>query len=232
VYSNVVLKNIADTFDTGSLRGSSAGCIFERLCLEGMPLNGKSFTLLSLSQPNAQMSITIPSPIQKFSRNKTTSGVKLSAETLYHPSAQNFESGDAFYQDHSGALFVFQITVAQTHPVKAAGLDRICGLFNGVKNCHLVFVTPNNGRLNSQQSITTTSSEAIQRASSSVRKFESHQWKLEYAFSVTSFSSTLHTQQEKRTRSGQSSVVVEEVEEDSSTEPLPSRSRKKKQRTE
>mmetsp|Transcript_28557 Transcript_28557/g.48271 ORF Transcript_28557/g.48271 Transcript_28557/m.48271 type:complete len:131 (-) Transcript_28557:142-534(-) len=108
----------------------------------------------------------------------------LEADILYVPIIGNLESGDAFFlQSDTNTLYVLQITVGETHPVKANGLNVIFERFSNiiVNNCYLVFVTPKNGQLlrRPQTIVTQRGMECIAQ-SVAVDKFAKNQWVLEY----------------------------------------------------
>ena len=75
------------------------------------------------------------------------------SNVLYVPTGSNFESGDAFFIEgtkEESELYILQLTLAKTHPIKAKGLLRIVKYFkdsgykidsNCMKMC-FVFVTP------------------------------------------------------------------------------------------
>lgn len=94
-----------------------------------------------------------------------------------------FESGDAFCVTDQNELIVFQITVAEHHPVKMNGLTKICDLFSdlAISSHHLVFVVPSRPQLQMQQQI--TPSKDVNKARE-VREFESNQWLFIYCLPV------------------------------------------------
>jgi hypothetical protein len=63
------------------------------------------------------------------------------------------------------------------------GLNNIYALFRDtavIENCHLIFVVPTQGQLNSKQNIITQEGEVCSRKSDQVNLFENNQWRLEY----------------------------------------------------
>ena len=66
---------------------------------------------------------------------------KREGEYLY-PSIPNFESVDSFARVKD-TLFMFQITVSASHPVKANGLEKVIKQFGeGCTTSNLIFVVP------------------------------------------------------------------------------------------
>jgi hypothetical protein len=110
----------------------------------------------------------------------------LEADLLYVPIIGNLESGDAFFfQSSTNTLYVLQITVSETHPVKAHGLNVIFERFgNMVVSCCLVFVTPKNGRLRKRQIIVTQQGADAVAQSEAARKFSTNQWLVEYEIPI------------------------------------------------
>ena len=92
------------------------------------------------------------------------------------PSHGTLESVDAFCCLND-TVFGFQITIAESHPVKMRGLRVIAQRFpNAIKQC-LVFVTPLNGKLVSQQHLHTTESRVAQKHDG-VEGFAQNQYKM------------------------------------------------------
>jgi hypothetical protein len=181
LHQRVILMQSVTYFNggTGAYGGSFAGYHFENICLHALPIAQTVQKIFSLNGSTIQpRELSIPTVQYVEFRIQQLEPLP---NVLYVPTKKNFESGDAFYFD-AGELFVFQITVGASHPVKAHGLDTICALFQPpervIENCHLIFVVPAQGQLNSKQNITTLKDE--EKVSHQVKLFEKNQWRLEY----------------------------------------------------
>jgi hypothetical protein len=173
---------------TGAYGGSFAGYHFEFMCLDAPPIAGTEQTITPLTSDIQTRILSIPSS-QKVDFNKQREQIDLQQNIFYIPTKKIFESGDAFFWSNENELFVFQITVGRSHPVKAHGLDEICKLIpmnkkGLIQKYHLVFVVPAQGQLSSSQQLTTTKGEPRIRKSEEVKSFEANQWRLEYFLPV------------------------------------------------
>ena len=99
---------------------------------------------------NDKRVIKIPATTCNFDNH---TDISWTSNVLYIPNGSNFESGDAFFIEGTkerSELYILQLTVAKTHPIKAKGLLRIVKFFKDIgykidSNCmkmSLVFVTP------------------------------------------------------------------------------------------
>jgi hypothetical protein len=94
-------------------------------------------------------------------RNWRNNSKNLRENVLFLPTVDNLESGDTFcVKELNGVLtlIVLQVTISGSHSVKINGLEIICKCYANanieIKNKILIFVTPVNGKLNSQQNLT------------------------------------------------------------------------------
>ena len=119
----------------------------------------KEMTVFSLNKKGSPSSkitdnderiIKIPAITHKFD---SCTDISWASNVFYVPTGSNFESGDAFFIEgtkEESELYILQLTVAKTHPIKAKGLLRIVKFFKDIgykidSNCmkmSLVFVTP------------------------------------------------------------------------------------------
>lgn len=178
-----IINKARNYFNTGvgSGGGTLAGFQFENICLRGVPISGKQLEMQSLSTASApSVWINVPE-MSTLGRNWKSNALQV--DVLYVPIIGNLESGDAFFlQSSTNTLYVLQITVGETHPVKANGLNAIFERFSNVcvRDCCLVFVTPKNGQLRTHQNIVTKKGERSTALSEAARKFGNNQWLLEY----------------------------------------------------
>jgi hypothetical protein len=186
LHHRVILMQSQNYFNggTGAYGGSFAGYHFENICLHALPFAQTVQRIVSVNDSTIQpRELSIPTAQHVNFKIQ----IEPLPNVLYVPTKKNFESGDAFYFNE-GELFVFQITVGASHPVKAHGLDNICALFHrnhpAIQNCHLIFVVPAEGQLNSKQNITTLKGEMGSRKSNEVKLFEKNQWRLEYHLAI------------------------------------------------
>lgn len=184
-YKQIILSQSANYFNggPGAYRGSFDGFHFEAVCLTAIPLAEHIHEVTSLNNSGLIKELSIPPSRKVNFRDDQT----VESDVLYIPTSKNFESGDAFYLSNN-ELFVLQITIAETHPVKANGLQKIFDFFRngGISNftCHLVFVVPKDGKLVNKQNITTKEGKIAKHMSSAVVEFDEHQWRLEYIINV------------------------------------------------
>jgi len=178
--SDEVFKKIVDLYRTQLLQlplhllnfgiapnvygGSTAGCLFEKICLWLKPIAGQQIAAQSFHSGIVR---TIQLPIMSlleyhWKRNARDDPTKqLQPNVLYQPKMCNLESGDAFCvipMDHDVGfqLIALQITVSERHPIKLGGLRDIIAAFPRTiqeQICAklLVFVTPLDGKLVSAQ---------------------------------------------------------------------------------
>ena len=178
-----IVNKARNYFNTGvgAGGGTLAGYQFENICLRGVPISEKQLQIQSLSRASApSVCIDVPK-MSNLGRNWKLD--ELQVDVLYVPIIGNLESGDAFFlQGDTNTLYALQITVGNTHPVKANGLNVIFQRFSnaGVHDCCLVFVTPKNGQLRTRQTIVTQKEKRCTALPEAVRKFAENQWLLEY----------------------------------------------------
>ena len=172
-YSNAMKMK----FNGGVFGGGDDGVLFEHLSLNVFTIAEKSFDLAPLTNNNTACKIGIPGKAMLTPNWKT---LQLHPNTLYVPSHGTLESGDAFCcLDQT--VIVFQITIAELHPVKMQGLRVISDRFpNATRQC-LVFVIPSNGKLKAPQKFHTTEGKVAQRFDG-VDGFMQNQYKLENEF--------------------------------------------------
>lgn len=171
------------------LGGSSAGNLFEKVCLWLKPIAGQSISARSMETANTY-NITLPVMTlleyhwKENARDDLTK--KLQPNFLYQPKISNLESGDAFCVLPSGLandqqpvflLVVLQITVGENHPVKVNGLHDIILAYpefvqQRIIKKLLVFATPLDGKLNSVQPLHTQQNKVAQVIPNLVKGFE------------------------------------------------------------
>ena len=131
-------------------------------------LNKKSSPSSKITD-NDKRTIKIPAKTHEFDN---CTDISWTSNVFYVPSGLNFESGDAFFIEgtkEESELYILQLTVAKSHPIKAKGLLRIVKFFKDVgykidSNCmkmSLVFVTP--AKDNVPDEILMTNCQTIQR---------------------------------------------------------------------
>jgi hypothetical protein len=100
-----ILAQAIRTFNAGEASrtygASSAGVLFEKMCLWSCPLTNKTLDVIQLDSLSSTAStvltnsVTFPSSIEELPRNWTSGNVLL-PDILYIPRSCNLESGDAF----------------------------------------------------------------------------------------------------------------------------------------
>lgn len=192
-HTSALVADAANLFNAGGglatekLGAVSAGHLFEKICLWLVPLSGRKITPKALwsegkvdDVPLGQ--ITLPSTkILPYNWKKLKD---LEEGFLYQPLISNLESGDAFcLLNHNGLhmLLVLQVTVGQSHPVKANGLKEIVLAFPEPKRLLIarkviVFVTPSDGKINAVQALHSQNGTVLSASTvpHEVRDFE--QW--------------------------------------------------------
>ena len=170
VASSYVFDTIADIYNIrifstwrnylakSGVRGIDAslqGHKFENNFFLDLPKEMKLYALNKKGSPSSKITdnderiIKIPEITYKFDNY---ADISWKSNVLYVPNGSNFESGDAFFIEgtkEESELYILQLTLAKTHPIKAKGLLRIVKYFkdSGYKidsNCmkmYLVFVT-------------------------------------------------------------------------------------------
>jgi hypothetical protein len=122
---------------------------------------------------NDERIIKIPATIDYFNNDRD---ISWTSNVLYAPIGSNFESGDAFFIEgtkEESELYILQLTVAKSHPIKAKGLLRIVKFFKDIgykidSNCmkmSLVFVTQEKENVSDEMLL--TNRQTIQRNDSS-----------------------------------------------------------------
>jgi len=169
VYS--VLRNISDI---EAYRATKKFLLFSNPCGHYAALQGYLFEDLFYREHPAEMHLyalnkkgsstakiisnttkTIKTPTDKY-RPPEKVFMNWTSNVLYFPTSRTFESGDAFFiqgTKEQSELYIFQMTLAKTHAVKAKGLLKIVKYFEGSgykidsnsMKMHLVFVTPQKG---------------------------------------------------------------------------------------
>ena len=122
---------------------------------------------------NDKRTIKIPAATYNF---VNYTDISWTSNVFYVPNRSNFESGDAFFIEgtkEESELYILQLTVAKSHPIKAKGLLRIVKFFKDIgykidSNCmkmSLVFVTQE--KENVPDEMLLTNRQTIQRNESS-----------------------------------------------------------------
>ena len=175
----ISLARYKEKFNNTLIGGSEDGKLFEHLCLSVIPFLGRSFEMVLLSDSNTKQKITVPATKQILTANWRNE--ELNENVLYVPSHGSMESGDAFcLLNVQGVrcVIVFQMTIAEDHPVKMRGLRVISGRFADVGRQYLVFVTPMNGKLCEPQNLLTTDKK-VAKNFNGVEGFRDFQYKME-----------------------------------------------------
>lgn len=157
----------------------SAGILFEQICLLLKPLDWQLITAASLEN-SGSISFTMPLERHLLQRDWTRTS-ELSANLLIVPRISNLEPGNAFClvqcDTDSYWLVVLQITVGESHPVKANELNEILRSFpenlrNKITRRVLLFVTPSYGPLIKKQTLQTQKNEPSVLLPGDVQSFE------------------------------------------------------------
>ena len=175
----ISLARYKEKFNNALIRSSEDGKLFEHLCLFVIPFLGRSFEMVLLSDSNTKQEITVPATKQILTVNWRNE--ELNENVLYVPSHGSMESGDAFcLLNVQGVrcVIVFQMTIAEDHPVKMQGLRVISGRFADVGRQYLVFVTPMNGMLCKPQNLLTIDNK-VAKNFNGVEGFRDFQYKME-----------------------------------------------------
>eukprot|EP01039_Chlorochromonas_danica_P005685 gene5685-6269_t len=160
-------KYKADTF-----RGGEDGSEFERLCLYGFKISGVEFLAKPLTEGAKKIRVTFP-PKEVLAPNWREQKKYLKQEVLYIPPYDNLESGDAFCLikiDERWTLVILQCTISKTHPVKQNGVKIIRDCYSknselAVEETVIMFMTPANGKLETEQPLVTKNGTVVQHPS-------------------------------------------------------------------
>ena len=163
------LFNAGGDIACNTLGGASAGNLFEKLCLWLAPLAGSTISCVTLENNVDTFKFAVPK-YEILNRNWKEEH-NLVSGVLYQPSVSNMEAGDAFCVlliNGVYSLIVFQMTVAEIHPIKANGLTYIYHAFaesikNQIVRKIVVFVTPIDGKLWTKQQIHTQGRTVFKR---------------------------------------------------------------------
>ena len=167
-----VLRNISDIeayratkkfllmSDSGGYYAALQGYYFEDIFYREYPaemnLNALNKKGSSRAKIISNVTNTIKTPTDKYMYPYDF--MNWTSNVFYFPISELFESADAFFiqgTKEQSKLFIFQLTVGSTHPVKANGLLRIVKHFEGSgykvdsnsMMMHLVIVTPQKGNI-------------------------------------------------------------------------------------
>ena len=170
-----ILNKASGIFNAGAgpeaFGSVSAGHLFERLCLYLAPIHGKTLHAASLTDSTESVRLNVP--VDRLILAHDWDTATLPINTLLLPGTTNFVSTDAFYVQQwvgksgnvKSKLVMFQVTVAETHPVRISGLSAIVRAFGGpFDSVQLVFLTPLGGKLQLKQRLTHNSSQTVQIA--------------------------------------------------------------------
>ena len=203
MYNTQMLAGAAGMFNSGvaseNYGAVSAGNLFEKICLYLKPLNGT----ITAAKLGGGDKVTFDVPTVRYPLPgdwKETGELPVNAHIL--PRISNLESGDSFFVEDDGhdgfRLVVFQITVGQSHPVKANGLGKIVKSFpeevrKKIKEKLLVFVIPKHGTLvNVQQLVTKNNTETV-KLTTNVRDFQQYVYRHEISTATRSLDRPLAT---------------------------------------
>jgi hypothetical protein len=168
VYS--VLRNISDIeayratkkflrlSDPGGHYAALQGYLFEDLFYREHPAEMHLYALNKKGSSRAKIisNVTkiIKTPTDKYKYPKDF--MNWTSNVFYFPISRSLESADAFFiqgTKEQSELYIFQLTVASTHPIKANGLLKIVKYFQGSgykvdgMMMHLVIVTLQKGNI-------------------------------------------------------------------------------------
>lgn len=156
--------------------GSARGDCFEDICHMYIPKQGLD-SARSLSG-GSQMTLRVPHFTHAHvfvPRLESFRDLAGRSDTYFQPSIRSLEAIDSFAKVGQ-ELYMFQMTVRGSHPVKANGLEKVIEEFGtGCTTFHLVFVVPAGAeRQFSEQKYLTLKMEEITVIPASVRKVK--QW--------------------------------------------------------
>jgi hypothetical protein len=173
-YHQSILAAASQLFDVGAapetFGSSSAGHLFENVCLWLKPLEGLRLSTIDLQNTSILCEFDVPTNRKLLDLHWKKN--LLEPNYYYVPRIKNFMSGDSFYCMQCVVdqylLVIFQITVAESHPVKARGLLDIFFAFpedirSKITRKVIIFVTPNHGKLYKVQRLTTMKGETSLR---------------------------------------------------------------------
>lgn len=179
---SMLVTEARNKYTAGTFRGGDNGNEFELLCLHGFKVSGVEFLAQPLTVGAAATKVVFPAK-QVLALNWREQENYLQAGVLYIPPYGNLESGDAFCLiqiNERWTLVILQCTIAETHPVKQNGVKIIWDCYKKnqalkVDDTVIMFMIPVNGKLKTEQRITTKSDGDVQRVSVAV----SAQYKIE-----------------------------------------------------
>jgi hypothetical protein len=156
------------------LGAGTAGICFEQLCLWLCPLQGKRMVASPLPKPSVGTALYFHVPSTRAMLSYDWKRTKsLEANLFYVPRVTNLTSADAFYlvegaESGEYTLVVLQITVAESHPVKAQGLLDIILAFPEkfkITSKALVFVVNPSCLMQDAQKLTNLKGEELEEGS-------------------------------------------------------------------
>ena len=182
----MILAQATELFNSGNSTAiygaTTAGKIFEKMCLRLKPINGLHINATTLFGDPTPVGFDIPVEIYELLRQANMTN--LPVKKFIIPCFTNMESVDAFYVVWSDVLqgyvlVLLQITVAKFHNVKISGIVDIISAFpedvrNNIKDKALVFVIPHNGELNKEQKYATKNNKVAIRIPQPVMEFKQY----------------------------------------------------------
>jgi hypothetical protein len=186
-HHEIVIAEAKQKFAIGTMCGGEDGKTFELLCFHACNFSGKEFEATPLNNTSDLSDFRITFPVSDYlERDWKSSKNYLKANVLYLPRVGNLESGDAFCVmelNHISTLIVLQVTIAEAHPIKMKGLQTISKCFDEadgkIENKILIFITPENGTLNSKQNLHTPDSKVAKNIPKNIILFSKNQFKIE-----------------------------------------------------
>ena len=166
VFKRYMLREPARWFHTGCDAAVAkygydvASSIFEKICLWIVPLENRTISCESLSNPTTLSLNPITLPTVALLTHQWKKEGCLASNILYQPKVTNLEFGHAFCVlqiYNSLAFIILQITIAEYYPVKLNGLKCILNAFSeevrlSIERKIIIFVTPLDGKLRTIQS--------------------------------------------------------------------------------
>jgi hypothetical protein len=185
-HKDIVINESKQKFNVGTMYGNEDGKMFELLCFHACSFSGKEFEATPLNNTKGLSDFTIAFPVSNnLKRDWKSRGNQLKAGVLYLPTFGNLESGDAFCVmelNHISTLIVLQVTIAEAHPIKMKSLQTISKCFDAdvkIEDKILIFITPENGTLNSKQNLHTSDSKVVKNILKNNIPFSKNQYKIE-----------------------------------------------------
>lgn len=166
----------------------SAGHLFEKICLWLVPISSTEVSVVKLPLEQSVAPVAVKFPGMKTLDWNWENVKTHEVGVFYQPQISNLESGDAFCAvmiDNQLTLIVVQITVGESHPIKANGLKKIVQCYDvDFERKIVLFCIPKQGKLHKRQPFHTQQDKVIdpKHIPEAVKGFE--QWRCEIEIDV------------------------------------------------